>query len=286
MQTKHLKWLLVIPVVVLLLSVVLGPLIFSLAISFTKWPKIPIDPIVFAGLYNYVKLAVDSVLINAIWVTIKFIAIAVPLEFFLGLILALALLNINRFRGVICSYLLIPTMLAPVAVGVIWLLLFSVYYGPINYVLARLLSIKPILWTASVKWSLPTIVVADVWQWTPFMMVILLAGLVALPRDIYEAASVDGASSWQVFKHITLPLLKPIILAALIIRTVDALKVFDLPIVMTQGGPGASTETLSLYIYRVAFKFWNLSYAAAISFLFLIMVIAIVTAYLRSMMRS
>ncbi len=286
MIKKWTKWSLMIPAGSILLFVALWPLIFSFVMSLFKWPKTPVDPMVFSWVYNYARIAVDPDFLDTFWVIVKFIAMAVPLELVFGFILALAIFNVTRFRGSLCSFLLIPSMLSPVAVGVIWILLFSTYYGPINYILDRLFSIKDVLWLASSKLALPSIVVADVWQWTPFVMIVLLAGLVSLPQELFEAASIDGASYWQALIYVTIPLLKPVILVALIMRTVDALKLFALPFVMTSGGPGASTETLTLYIYKVAFQFWDLSYAAALCLCFFIIAMVIVTACLRLILRS
>ena len=254
---------------------------FCCIYKFFKWPKLPFRPLIFAGLYNFIQLFHDPAFINSLRVSFQFVGVAVFFELIGGFVLALALANIKRFRGILCSYFLVPSMLPMVAVGVIWLLLFSMYYGPINYVLSILFDMKPVPWTASAKWSLWSIIIADVWQWTPFMMIIMLAGLVSIPQDPLEAAIVDGASSLQKLFYVTLPLIRPVILVALIIRTVDAFKVFGLPLVMTGGGPGNTTEVLSLYVYRVGFKFWNLSYAAAISLFFLVIIIAIITAYIR-----
>ena len=285
-RARLIPWLLAIPATALLLSVVLGPLAFSLGISFYKWPT-PGNPLVFVGLGNYARILTDERFFNSLSVTAQFVAASVSLEFLLGLVMALTLSRVNgRPRSILSTYLLIPSMLAPVAVGYVWFLLFSAYYGPISYVLSLLFNIPPIEWIASSgSLALFSLIVAEVWEWTPFVMMVLLSGLLALPREPFEAAQVDGAPSWQIFRRITIPLLRPIILVVLIIRTVDALKVYDLVAVITRGGPGSSTELLSWYISLQGFSFWDLSYAASLSYVMLVIVNIIVVIYIRMVSR-
>jgi len=275
------KWLFVAPAIIVLASVAIVPLIYAIVISFFKWPKLPINPPTFAGLYNFYKLFKDPTLRISLSVTFKFVGAAILCEIVFGLILALVLNKIHKLRGVIISYLLIPSMLPMVASGVIWLLLFSTYYGPVNHVLSELFSIEPIPWLTSSTWSFVSIVIADVWQWTPFTMIIILSGLVSVPEEIVDAAKVDGASNFQKFFRIILPYISPVLLVAVIIRTVDAFKTFGMPLLMTGGGPGNATKILGLYIYDTGFLHWNFSYAAAISIIYLILIIIIINVYLK-----
>jgi len=173
-------------------------------------------------------------------------------------------------------------MLPAVVVGVVWRLMLNPNFGAVNGTLKSIgLSTDPLTWTASPKLAMVSVIMADVWQWTPFMFLILLAGLQAIPQEPYEAALIDGSTAWQTFRHITLPLLKPAILIALLLRTMDLLRVFDQIFILTEGGPGFATETVSLYIYRTAFRFSNFGYAAAMSFVLLLITNVISLAYLR-----
>jgi multiple sugar transport system permease protein len=160
--------------------------------------------------------------------------------------------------------------------------MFNPNFGTINGVLRQLgVNTEQLTWTASPRLALAAVIAVDVWQWTPFVFLVLLAGLQAIPQEPYEAARVDGSSSWQTFRHVTLPLLKPAILIVLLLRTMDLLRVFDQIFILTEGGPGFATETVSLYIYRAAFRFTDFGYAAAMSFVLLIITNLISTIYIR-----
>ena len=173
-------------------------------------------------------------------------------------------------------------MLPTVVVGVIWQLMLNPNFGAINGTLKYFgIDTESLTWTASPRLAMLSVILVDVWQWTPFVFLVLLAGLQAIPQEPYEAALVDGSNNWQTFRHVTLPLLKPAILIALLLRTMDLLRVFDHIFILTEGGPGFATETLSLYIYRTAFRFSNFGYAAAMSFVLLIITNLISAGYMR-----
>jgi len=279
---KNFKWFLVIPTLVIIILVVIGPLLYALYISFNDWHIVnPESTPTFNYFNNYIKLFKSERFYNSLIVSGKLLLLTLPFELLLGLIVALALENIHRFRGIVTSVMLIPTMIAPIAVGIIWLMLFSTKYGPINYFL-KLFGQDAIIWTASKDWSLFAIAVAEIWEWTPFVIVLFLAGIVVQPVELYEAATVDGADRWRVLKYIKLPLLKPVILVTVIFRTVDILKIFEIPFVLTEGGPGNETEVISIFIYRQGFQFWEIPYAAAASFILLIVIIILVNIYYRS----
>lgn len=282
---NKLKWILVLPSIIILLALGIFPLIYSVILSVYHWPPFPGLPMTWAGVDNYVALFSDERFINALSVMLKFMAIALPTEFLVGMLAALVLSRFGtRFRNIFSSFILIPTMLAPIAVGVVWLLMF-VQIGPVNYVLS-LLGLPQVPWTSDPNLALVTIAVADIWQWTPFVAIVILSGLLALPLEPFESARVDGASSWQIFRSITLPLLRPIVFIVLIIRTTDAIKMFDIPFVLTQGGPGNSSETITFYIYRVGLAYWNPSYASALTYALMVIVTIIITIYVRVAYRS
>jgi multiple sugar transport system permease protein len=258
-----------------LLALSIYPLFYSIKISLqtetAHW-----------SLQNFARLATDHFFLTALAHTFVFAAIALTIEFLTGLALALLLSGQMRGRGLFRSLLLVPMMLPAVVVGVVWRLMLNANFGAINGTLKGFgLNTDKLTWTASPRLAMASVIMADVWQWTPFVFLILLAGLQAIPQEPYEAALIDGSSNWQTFRYITLPLLKPAILIALLLRTMDLLRVFDQIFILTEGGPGFATETASLYIYRTAFRFSNFGYAAAMSFVLLAITNVISLGYIR-----
>ncbi len=234
------------------------------------------------GLGNFTRLAGDRFFLVSLGQTLMYTAGALAVEFTLGL--ALALLANREFRGrrVLRSILLIPMLLPPVVVAVIWRLILNPEFGVLNGTLRSLgFNTAKLTWAASEKTAMLSVILVDVWQWTPFMFLLLLAGLQGLPVEPFEAAVVDGASGWQVFRRLTLPMLRPVIAIAVLLRGMDLLRVFDQIFILTQGGPGFATETVTLYIYRTAFRFYNFGYAAAMSFVLLVATTLIARAFLR-----
>lgn len=256
-------YLLLAPTVAVLLALSIYPLAYSIVVSLQTnegdW-----------ALDNFARLFSDGFFLSALVHTFVYSAGALILEFLIGLGLALLLNRQLKARGLLRSSLLVPMMLPTVVVGVVWRLMFNPNFGAINGTLKRFgVATEQLTWTASPKLALFSVIAVDVWQWTPFVFLVLLAGLQSIPQEPYEAALLDGSSSWQTFRYITLPLLKPAILVALLLRTMDLLRVFDQIFILTEGGPGFATETVSLYIYRTAFRFFNFGYAAAMSFVLL-----------------
>jgi multiple sugar transport system permease protein len=270
-----LAFLLLAPTIAVLLALTIYPLIYSVKTSLQgesgNWT-----------LQNFTRLIEDQFFLSALAHTVVYAAIALTFEFLIGLGLALLLNQQMRGRSVFRALLLLPMMLPPVVVGVVWRLMLNSNFGAVNGTLKQFgLNTDALTWTASPKLAMASVVIADIWQWTPFMFLILLAGLQAIPQEPYEAALIDGANAWQTFRHVTLPLLKPAILIALLLRTMDLLRVFDQIFILTEGGPGFATETMSLYIYRTAFRFSNFGYAAAMSFVLLLITNVISVGYMR-----
>ncbi|MEW6127000.1 MAG: sugar ABC transporter permease [Acidobacteriota bacterium] len=279
-QGNGLPYLLIAPATAVLLALSIYPLIFAIKTGFTNqsgnWT---ID--------NFTRLFTDQFFFAALLHTIIYAIIALTLEFLLGLGLALLLDRNLRGRGFFRAVMLIPMMLPPVVVGVVWRLMYNSDFGAINGTLKSLgINTDALVWTASPTFALLCVIVVDVWQWTPFVFLVLLAGLQAISQEPYEAARIDGSSAWQTFRYITLPLLKPAILIALLLRTMDLLRVFDQIFILTEGGPGFATETVSLYIYRAAFRFFDFGYAAAMSFVLLILTNIISVIYIRLLQRQ
>ena len=280
---RPLPYLLAAPAVCVLLALSIYPLIYAVKVSLTAGE----GDTAHWTLANFQRLLTDGMFHTALWHTVLYAFLALTFEFVLGLGLALLLNERIRGRGAFRALLLAPMMLPPVVVGVVWRLLLNPNFGAINGTLKSWgIDTTRLTWTASPKLAFLSVVVVDIWQWTPFMFLVLLAGLQAIPDEPYEAAHVDGASWWQSFLHVTLPMLKPAILIALLLRTMDLLRVFDQIFVLTEGGPGFATETVSLYIYRAAFRFADFGYAAAMSFVLLLLTNIISGIYLRFLTRS
>jgi len=270
--------LLLTPALAVLLSLSIYPLIYSITISLQRETA---DGLKWT-LANFARLGSDSFFLTAMAHTFVYAAAALVLEFSIGLGLALLLNTQMRGRGFFRATLLVPMMLPTVVVGVVWRLMLNANFGAINGTLKEFgLNTEGLTWTASPRLAFLSVIVVDVWQWTPFVFLVLLAGLQAIPQEPYEAALIDGSSRWQTFRYVTLPLLKPAILIALLLRTMDLLRVFDQIFILTEGGPGFATETISLYIYRTAFRFFDFGYAAAMSFVLLALTNVISTIYIR-----
>ena len=275
---RTLAYLLLAPAVFVLLALSIYPLIHAVSLSFqigsggaTRW-----------GFNNFTRLFSDQFFLAAISHILVFAAAALTLEFLLGLALAVLLNRKIRGRSFFRAGLLVPMMLPAVVVGVVWRLMLNPDFGAVNGTLKGIgVNTSALTWTSSPTLAMLSIIAVDVWQWTPFMFLILLAGLQAIPQEPYEAALIDGSTAWQTFRHVTLPLLKPAILVALLLRTMDLLRVFDQVFILTEGGPGFATEMISLYIYRTAFRFSNFGYAAAMSFVLLLITNIVSAFYIR-----
>jgi multiple sugar transport system permease protein len=278
-----LPYWLIAPTIVVLLSLSIYPLVYAIKISF----QVGAGDAARWTLANFTRLASDKFFIEALAHTFIYAAISLTFEFLLGLGLALLLDGPLRGRSLFRSALLIPMMLPPVVVGVVWRLMLNPDFGAVNGTLKGAgLNTESLTWTASPVLAFASVIAVDIWQWTPFIFLVLLAGLQAIPQEPYEAAVIDGSSAWQTFRHVTLPLLKPAILIALLLRTMDLLRVFDQIFILTQGGPGFSTETVSLYIYRTAFRFSDFGYAAAMSFVLLLLTNIVSVGYIRLLQRQ
>ena len=280
---RALPYLLVAPTIAVLVALSIYPLIYAVKVSLqtdsasgTRWT-----------FQNFTRLFGDDFFLSALSHTLVYAVIALTIEFLLGLGLAVLLNRKMRGRSFFRAALLVPMMLPTVVVGVVWRLMLNPNFGAINGTLQGFgANTESLTWTASPTLAFASVIMVDIWQWTPFMFLILLAGLQAIPEEPYEAALIDGSTPWQTFRHVTLPLLKPAILIALLLRTMDLLRVFDQIFILTEGGPGSATETISLYIYRTAFRFGDFGYAAAMSFVLLILTNIISLAYIRLLQRQ
>ena len=283
---RHFKWLMVAPAALLILALSIYPLLFSLWVVFVNYDfQIPGHD--FVGLQNFAQVIDDPLAWSSLGVTLALSVTVVVIEFALGLALALAMVRTFRGRGMIMSILIIPLFISPVIVGQSWALFLQRPFGPADFLLSELLR-RPveISWVGEVPWVYIAIVIADVWQWTPFMFVILLAGLSAVPAHLYEAAELDGVGALQTFIYVTLPQLAPIILLAITFRLLDAVKLFDVIFMLTGGGPGTATYTTSFYLYQIGFQQFHLSMATAGSWMFLVLLSAVILVLVRRLLRT
>jgi multiple sugar transport system permease protein len=233
---------------------------------------------------NYTRLFEDRFFRVAAAQTLLYAACALTLEFFLGFALALLIDSLSRGRAFIRAGLLMPMLLPPVVAAVIWRLIYNPEFGVLNGMLRQFgVNTANLTWTSGRTSAMLSVIVVDVWQWTPFMFLLLTAGLQAIPGEPIEAARVDGAGYWRRFFDVILPLMKPTILLALLLRAMDLFRIFDQIFILTQGGPGSATETVSLFIYRTAFRFSNFGYAAAMSFAALMVTVLAARGLMRLM---
>jgi multiple sugar transport system permease protein len=252
----------------------LFPLGYTLYLSLHAWfASSPVPP-QFVGLKNYLEMVRDPRFLFGVLRTFLYTGLAVAGEIILGTALAL-LFNRSFFgRDLARTLSLLPMVATPVAVALVWLLMYDPDAGVLNYLL-RLSRLPTSLWVNSPRTVIPALVLVDIWQWTPLVMLITLAGLAALPSEPYEAARIDGASALQVFRFVTLPLLRPYIVVATLFRAIDALKTFDTIYVITKGGPAFASETLNLYIYTSAFEYLHIGYSCAMLVVFFWIVLAL-----------
>jgi multiple sugar transport system permease protein len=270
---------LLLPALLLLLLILIGPFFYMLGIAFTDLSyALPNHSGHFVGFDNFRRLMRDDPLFwESFGRTIVFVSSAVTIEFILGFALAVLLFTQIQRRRFVLTLILIPMMLAPVAVGFIWKLMLQGDFGFLSHYLALLgFTLRPL---GDPNFALQIIILIDVWEWTPFITLVMLAGLLSLPRDPYEAAVMDGASQTRIFFDITVPLLRPIIALAFLLRSIDAFKEFDKIFVLTGGGPGTATELLSIYAYRVNFRDWDLGYGAVCAFIIYLVVLVLCSVF-------
>jgi multiple sugar transport system permease protein len=283
-RDRRFGWSLTAPGLAALMLVIAFPLFFTLFVSAFDYTLMHRSFDSFVGLENYRAGIAEDYFAESLWVTLKFVIAVVLLEFVIGFAVALMLNAVTRFKDVYYLILLMPLLINPVVVALIWRMFLHPELGIVNYLLG-LVGIAKVNWLGDPDIAFWTVVLTDIWHQVSFMIVLLLAGLSALPKEPYEAARMDGASALQSFIHVTLPLMRPVIVVTLLIRLIFAVKTFDLVYVMTRGGPGTATDLISYFIYRSAFFGLNIGQASAISVLLLVIVLGL-TAYLHRYMRS
>ncbi|MDB5056055.1 MAG: hypothetical protein JWM44_4105 [Bacilli bacterium] len=260
-----------VPSMIVLALTIIYPLLYSLVISFFSTTLKSNGIGSFVGFQNFINAFKDEYFLKSAWNTLIFTVLVVVFEFLFGLFVAVLLNRIVYGKKLFFTIIIIPMMITPVAVGLIWRLLLHPDLGIVNYFLS-LLGIEGQAWLGDAKWAMMTVILVDIWHQLPFMILLLLAGLVSLPTEPYEAADIDGASRLQSFWNITLPLMKQAMIAAILFRVITSIKTYDLIYVLTKGGPGTTTEVISYHIYKQAYTFLETGYSSALSYLLLFVV--------------
>jgi multiple sugar transport system permease protein len=282
-RARRFGWLLVLPACLFVIALNVFPSLFTVVASLFRWnlAQARIPPR-FIGLGNYEELLLrDAQFPQALLNTLLFIVGTVALQTVIGICIALLLNQNLRGTRVATALVLIPMTIAPAVVAWLFSVLLNESLGPVSHLLG-ILGIASPPWLSDQRWALPTIILVDAWQWTPFIAIISLAGLRSQPASVFEAAVLDGAGPWQRFRHITLPLLRPVLIVAVLLRTIDAFKMFDLVFLLTAGGPGTSSQTLSLYGYRLGVVFFDVGRGSAVSTVMLAIALAFAVLFYRA----
>ncbi len=280
---RNFKYLMIVPAVTTILLVGLFPVIYTLILSFQNVDMM-FEDTSFSGGKHYAALVSDARFWESLLHTLIFLVVALPAELILGLALAWLFLDRMPGRQVFVALLVLPVTISPIVAGATWRLLFDNRFGPINQILGWF-SDEPvtILWTVDPFYVYPAILAAEVWQWTPFMFLLLLAALSNVDRSQIEAAEIDGAGFWRRFTKVVLPAIWPVMAIAILIRALDLFRLFDVIWALTRGGPGTRTETFSIYAYILGFQQFETSYTAAMSFVVILLLVISITIVLRRM---
>jgi multiple sugar transport system permease protein len=266
-----------LPALIVVLAVIIFPWLFTIWMSLNEW-KVG-APTTFVGLANYMRLPTDPRFVESVWHTTVYTVLSVVLPLLLGTFAAVVFHTKFPLRGLLRGLFIMPMMATPVAIALVWTMMFHPQLGVLNYLLS-LVGLPAQLWVFHPATVIPSLVLVETWQWTPLVMLIVLGGLSAIPAEPYESAMIDGASFWQMFRFITLPLITPFIFIAAMIRMIDAVKSFDIIFAITQGGPGSASETINLYLYSVAFIYYDVGYGSAIAVIFFVLIVALASVLL------
>jgi multiple sugar transport system permease protein len=279
------EYVAILPALAATILVMLGPLVFSFGISLYRF--ILTDPrnIRFAGLDNYAQALRDPTFFSSLQTTLIFTVGTVGFQFLLGMLFALVVHSLTIGQGIVRTAMLVPIFMTPAVAAFMWRFMLNADLGIVGY-LTSLIGFGHPVWLGSPALALSSVMAVDIWRNAPFMFLVFLAGMQSLPVELYEAAAVDGASAWHRFFNITLPLLKPLILVALVIRGMDALREFDIIFVLTGGGPGNATETVALATYRYSFRNYNMGLGSAVSYIIFVVAFALSLFFVRQMRRA
>ena len=270
-------WPFVAPALFVVIAVIVFPWAFTIWMSLHEW-KIGAKP-TFVGLANYLRLPGDTRFVESVWHTLIYTVLSVVLPVVLGTLAAVIFNTRFPLRGFVRGLFILPMMATPVAIALVWTMMFHPQLGVLNYLLS-LIGLPPQLWVFHPATAIASLVLVETWQWTPLVMLIVLGGLASIPSEPYESAVIDGATPWQIFRFISAPMIAPFLFIAAMIRMIDAVKSFDIIFAITQGGPGTASETINLYLYSVAFVYYDVGYASAIVIVFFALIVALAGALL------
>lgn len=275
-NSDRLKHVLIAPALIVFLAITVFPLVFNIIMSLCNWQ---LDGnISFVGVSNYLSVFTDQTFWKTLLNTIIIVICAVAMEYVLALVLAVNINKLLRGKKLIRIAMLMPMLLAPVVIGFMWKMLFNESYGPINKLL-EMIGLHGLPWISQSGFSLLSVILVDVWEWTPLITLILLAGLQSLPKEPFESARVDGASEWRIFKDLTFKMLMPASIVAIMLRSIETFKIFDTIYVITAGGPGISTMPTTMYAYQVGMRNMQLGRAAAMCIIMLLIVLVGATVF-------
>ncbi|MFI7461870.1 carbohydrate ABC transporter permease [Nonomuraea sp. NPDC049646] len=269
-------WLFLAPALLLLAGMLLYPILYTAWVSVSDFDLASFQPSGWVGWQHYEAVLRDPGFLDSLRVTGVYLVIALPLQMVLGFAIAFLLNVAWRGRGVLRALFLIPMVVAPVVAGGVWRMLLDPLWGVVNYALG-LVGVGPVEWIGDPALAMVSLIVIDTWRWTPFVVLIASAGIMALPGDVYEAARSDGAGRWAILRHITLPLLVPVMAAAFVVRWLGAVKMFDIALAATRGGPGNSTNVINLYIYEKGFR--SLEFGSASSMATIVLVLTMLITF-------
>ena len=276
---KRMKQALMIPVVAYILIIAIFPLFFSLYMMLSQWTP-GSGGIRFVGLKNFKAIMHDARFFHSLWLTFMYVAMLLSIEVTIGIFIAMLLQKDLKGKNFFRITYMLPMLLAPIAVSYGWKMLYDYLRGPFNYFLT-LMGFRRVEWLTGQFTPVLSLVIVDVWQWTPFLILTFLAAFEALPEELFEAAVVDGGTPLSIFRKITLPLAMPVMITIILLRTIDAFKVFDTVYILTGGGPGTATEVLNFYIYLKGFRAFELGYGTAMSWVQLIVIIIMFMFFIR-----
>jgi len=269
-----------LPVFGIIIAVAIYPLCYELYLSFRSYNALrPWYPREFLGLANYLRALSNPRVWRSLRITFTFIIAAVGIELIFGMGIALLFNRELKGKSIFRTLIMLPLTLTPVVVGLIWKYLVHDTFGVVTYIF-KYFGLSTEFYGSPIA-ALPTMILIDIWQWTPFVFLILLAGLLSLPKEPFESAKIDGASELQCFWYMTVPLLKPIITIAILLRLVDAIKIFDTIWILTKGGPGHATEVYNIFIYLEGFRYYNMGYAAALGIILLIISLVVTFGFIK-----
>jgi multiple sugar transport system permease protein len=271
-------FLFLLPMLIYILIWRIFPLMYTVFLSTQSWNIMYRRDATFYGLKNYLELAVDSRFHHALFISFFFMFVATAIEVVIGTVLAVVMDEVLRGKGILRGIILLPMFLNPVAVGTIWKILYEPSLGPLNY-FVQMLGGEKVNWLGSSSTALWAILISDIWQWSPFIFLLVLSALQGIPKSLVEAAKIDGAGDFMIFRKITLPMIMGTIFVAALLRAMDAFRVFPKIYIMTGGGPGQSTESASILVLKTAFRYFEVGYGASMTIVMLILLMIVYGFY-------